>query len=235
MCKWQLTEYNFCFAKAANTWQIVVFPHLLRDTHQINKEHEFQIHTHEHPSQQERGALATDTAGQHRASSQHRAPAPWLSGPFPKTQHPTMSLIQKGTHYMNSTESNWTLKTSYCLPTLPSVSNQQHWFTEFQRPSHQHRQSPHALGPHDVAEFILQCGYLSRQFTYQRQSTYLGSNMNTTQFILLWIWWPTHSAILGDFLWRRGIEDTIFSWNVFQGLLESHQPPPASWLGLPEA
>lgn len=28
MCKWQLTEYNFWFAKAANTWQIVVFPHL---------------------------------------------------------------------------------------------------------------------------------------------------------------------------------------------------------------
>lgn len=29
MFKWQLTEYSFRFAKDANIWQMVVFPHLL--------------------------------------------------------------------------------------------------------------------------------------------------------------------------------------------------------------
>lgn len=204
------------------------FPTPVRDTHQISKEHEFQIHLHKHPKQQERGALGRASPMPQRLLV-NTGPLPSASeSPSPKHQHPTESLIQKGKCCMNSMEQN-------PVSTLPRVSNQQHWFTELQCSSNQHRQSPHALGPHDVAELRFQGGHRSRQFTYQRQSTRLGSNTSTTQFIFLGIWWPTHSAILGHFLWRRAIEDIIFSWNVSQGLLESQPPPPASWLGLPEA
>ena len=87
MCKWQLTEYSFWFAKPANIWQTVVFPHLLRNTHQISKDHKFQTHTHKHPSEQKRGALV-------RASLEQTLQAnpgplhPGLRVPFPQTPAP---------------------------------------------------------------------------------------------------------------------------------------------------
>lgn len=49
------------------------------------------------------------------------------------------------------------------------------------------------------------------------------------------MFWFTYPVTSGHFHWRKETEDTIFSWNVFQELLESHQLPPASWLGLLEA
>ena len=97
----------------------------------------------------------------------------------PKHQHPTAS-------YPEGQVLRDLYGTEPFLPTLPRVSNQQHWFTEFQCPSHQHRQSPHALGPHDVAELRLPGGCRSRQFTYQGQSTHVGSNMSTTQIHFPW-------------------------------------------------
>lgn len=119
MCKWQLTEYNFWFAKAANTWQIVVFPHLW-ETHTRLARREWLHYTSTNtPSSKERSPGRASPKPQRLLVNTGLCPLPQRA--LPKHQHPTDSLIQKGKCCMNSMEQN------PVSPTYPRVSNQQHW------------------------------------------------------------------------------------------------------------
>lgn len=99
MCKWQLTEYNFWFAKAANTWQILVFPHLS------------EIHTRLTQSKNSKYTPTNTKSAKEEwephCSSRHSwlsqdVYTPSLEPTSPKHQHPLIFLIQNGTHSMNS-------------------------------------------------------------------------------------------------------------------------------------
>lgn len=109
MCRWQLTEKNLLPARAANSWQIVVFPQL----------------------QSRRGEAGGASASFHLPGGQ--IPAEWERRD------------------------------------LPGVSDQQHRLAEAKRPSHQHGQPPHGLGPHHVAELLRDAGNAVDQGTWRAE------------------------------------------------------------------
>lgn len=51
----------------------------------------------------------------------------------------------------------------------PGVSDQQHRLAEAKRPSHQHRQPPHGLSPHHVAELLRDAGDAVDQGTWRAE------------------------------------------------------------------
>ena len=95
------------------------FPTPVRDTHQISKESEFQIHLYKHPKQQGRGALGRDSPKPQRLPV-NTGPLPSASESLsPKHQHPIYSLIQKGKCCMNSMVQN---PVSRLYPVSPTSS-----------------------------------------------------------------------------------------------------------------